>query len=147
MIQFSSWFQESILVTHITISTNTEIPNSASDTTLELEDARKSLGTQPIEMADEELTYTKEAKQKRAANVVQQEFAQSKHRQDPPQEQKNKPVSAASQQATSHYHYGRLAVGKTCLLKKRNQPTERKVKKPHPLQHQWKVRRHHITTC
>ena len=80
MIQFSSWFQESILVRHITISTNTEIPNSASDTTLELEDARKSLGTQPIEMADEELTYAKEAKQKRAANVVQQEFAQSKHR-------------------------------------------------------------------
>lgn len=66
MIQFSSWFQESILVTHITISTNTEIP--------------KSLGTQPIEMADEELTYAKEAKQKRAANVVQQEFAQSKYR-------------------------------------------------------------------
>ena len=80
MIQFSSWFQESILVTHITISTNNEIPNSASDTTPELEDARKSLGTQHIEMADEELTYAKEAKQKHAANVVQQEFAQSKHR-------------------------------------------------------------------
>ena len=96
MIQFSSWFQESIFVTHITISSNTEIPNSASDTTLELQDARKSLGTQPIEVADEELTYAKEAKQKRAANVVQQEFAQSKHCKDPP---RNKKISQSAQPA------------------------------------------------
>ena len=96
MIQFSSWFQESILVTHIAISTNTEIPNSASDTTLELEDAGKSLGTQPIEMADEELTYAKEAKQKRAVNVVQQEFAQSKHAKTPP---RNKKINQSAQPA------------------------------------------------
>ena len=144
-------FQESILVTHIIISTNTEMPNSASDTTLELEDARKSLGTQPIEMADEELTYTKEAKQKHAANVVQQEFAQCTHRKDPP---RNKKINQSAQPANKQQVEGNhplslqpLCSGENLPPKEEESANRKKVKKAHPLQHQWKVRSHHITTC
>ena len=102
-------------------------------------------------MTDEELTYAKEAKRKRGANVVEQEFAQPKHRKDPPRNNKktNQSAQPASKEQVAGSHPLSLqppCERKTFLLKKRiNQPTETKVKKPHPLQHQWKIRRYNIT--
>ena len=49
-------------------------------------------------MTDEELTYAKEAKRKRGANVVEQEFAQPKHRKDPPRN--NKKTNQSEQPAS-----------------------------------------------
>ena len=116
-----------------------------------LEAARKSLGTEPIKMTDEGLTYAKEAKRKHGANVVEQEFAQPKHHKDPPSNNKktNQSAQPASKEQVAGSHPLSLqppCERKTFLLKKGiNQPTETKVKKPHPLQHQWKIRRHNIT--
>ena len=55
-------------------------------------------------MTDEELTYAKKAtrkRQKRGANVAEQEQCKHGKRPPPPKQHKNKPVCAASQQATS----------------------------------------------
>lgn len=91
---------------------------------LKLEAARKSLGTEPIKMTDEELTYAKEAKRKHGANVVEQEFAQPKHHKDPPEEQqKNKPVCATSQQGTSCRKPSSII---TAALREENLPPEKR---------------------
>ena len=91
---------------------------------LKLEAARKSLGTEPIKMTDDELTYAKEAKRKRGANVVEQEFAQPKHRKDRPKnKKKNKPVCATSQQGTSCTKPSSII---TAALKEENLPPEEK---------------------
>ena len=57
-------------------------------------------------MTDEELTYAKEAKRKRGANVVEQEFAQPKHRKDPPRNNKktNQPAQPASKEQVEGSH-------------------------------------------
>ena len=81
---------------------------------LKLQAARKSLGTEPIKMTDEELMYAKEAKRKHGANVVEQEFAQPKHHKDPLRGQtslRNQPATNKLQEAIL-YHYSRLARGK-----------------------------------
>ena len=57
-------------------------------------------------MTDEEFTYTKEAKRKHGANVVEQEFAQPKHRKDPPKNKKktNQSVQPASREQVARSH-------------------------------------------
>lgn len=75
-------------------------------------------------MTDDELTYAKEAKRKRGANVVEQEFAQPKHRKDRPKnKKKNKPVCATSQQGTSCTKPSSII---TAALKEENLPPEEK---------------------
>ena len=57
-------------------------------------------------MTDDELTYAKEAKRKRGANVVEQEFAQLKHRKDPPRNNKktNQSAQPASKEQVEGSH-------------------------------------------